>query len=209
MKNLFVGIIAVVMCFTYSPNANAQDEAGFAPKHVYLDLGIGVPRYSYGVGLYNSSTHYRLPGFSANLQYGFNMFSAGLFLGYTQYGWKSTGNYWDDAYDEYVMGNYNDRHSHFAVGASFTWHIWYFLNHKLNLGLGVESLDLYVTALLGGDIDSHMEQTPLRKDTYVGGGPFFGSVVGAKYYFTKRLGAFLELGYGPSSFATVGVAFKF
>lgn len=89
MKNVILGILVALMCFTYTPNTHAQDEAGFAPKHFYVDLGIGVPKRFNYVGYnnsYYSNNYYRLPVFSANLQYGFDMFSAGLYLGYTHYG---------------------------------------------------------------------------------------------------------------------------
>lgn len=184
MKNQLFGIIAVIMCFIYSPNTHAQDEAGFAPRHVYLDLGIGLPSHG-------SLGHHSWPGLSANLQYGFDMFSAGFFSGFNLYG--------DD--DDH------ERTSRFTFGASFSWHIWYFLNHKLDLGLGAEKLDLYVTALLGGEIE---REDDLKKNkTSAEGEPFFGGVAGAKYYFVKNFGMFLEFGYGSSSFATVGLAFKF
>lgn len=184
MKKLYFGVLAIAMCLIYSTNTYAQDEAGFAPRHVYLDLGVGLPSH----GPLGSHSW---PGLSANLQYGFDMFSAGVFTGLNIYG---------DPDD-------HERTSRFSFGASFSWHIWYFLNHKLDLGLGAEKLDLYVTALLGGEIEREDD----LKDNKVKaeGEPFFGGVAGVKYYFIKNLGAFAEVGYGASSFATVGLALKF
>ena len=217
MKNVFLGILVGMMCFAYSPNTHAQDEAGFAPKHFYVDLGVGVPGRYNNLGLYNTYnySYYRLPSFTANLQYGFDMFSAGLYLGYTHYGNKYNASYYyyDDK-DDYYSGlyDYHTRTSRIGVGVSFSWHIWYFLNHKLDLGLGVESLDLYATAIIGGNIKSQMDDTPkYGKRTVVSGGPMVGAKVGAKYYFLKNLGAFLEVGggYNSISYATVGLALKF
>lgn len=183
MKKVLVGILVTMMCFAYAPNTHAQDEAGFAPRHVYLDLGAGLPSHG-------SLGHHSWPGLSANLQYGFDMFSAGVFTGFNLYG--------DDDHE---------RTSRFTFGGSFSWHIWYFINHKLNAGLGAEKLDLYVTALLGGEIE---REDDLKKNkTEAEGEPFFGGVAGVKYYFAKNIGVFLELGYGSSSFATVGLALKF
>lgn len=216
MKKLFIGVFAAFFCFTYSPNTNAQNESGFSPNHFYIDLGVGVPkRHSLGYGTGLSSNSYRLPGFTGNFQYGFDMFSAGLFLGYTHNGYKSTKSYayYDQAGTYHSgVGEYDERTSRINVGASFTWHVWYFLNHKLDLGLGVESLDLYVTAMVGGQIRPHMEVSPkYGKVKTVEGGPFFGAKVGGKYYFTDNIGAFLEFGGGfrSISFATVGLALKF
>lgn len=182
MKNKLFGIVIALFCFAYLPNIYAQDEVGFSPRHVYLDLGVGLPSHG-------SIGHRSWPGLSANLEYGFDMFSAGVFTGFNLYG--------DD----------DERTSRFSFGGSFSWHIWYFLNHKLNLGLGAEPLDLYVSALLGGSVKTERDFDDHKRSAK--GGPFFGGVVGAKYYFGKNIGAFVEFGYGSSSFATVGLALKF
>ena len=221
MKKLLLVSLLLTLCFVYVPKSQAQSEAGFAPKHFYVDLGIGVPSRFGGFGYsgyvgYNGYNSYRLPAFTANLQYGFDMFSAGLFLGYTHYGYKYTKSYgyWNGS--NYISGTdiYKERTSRIGVGVSFSWHVWYFLNNKLDLGLGVDKLDLYVTALIGGNIKHYVEDDPDPDEgRYVrtSGGPLVGVKVGGKYYFLKNLGAFLEFGggYRSISYATVGLALKF
>ncbi len=219
MKRLiFLGSLVFLLCFMYSPNGHSQSEAGFAPNHFYADIGIGVPSRFGGFGYtgyvgYNST---RLPAFTANFQYGFDMFSAGLFLGYTHYGYKYTKSYSYWAGNNYIheQGVYKEKTSRIGIGVSFSWHVWYFLNNKLDLGLGVDKLDLYVNAVIGGNIKRYVKTDPDPDDgkyTATSGGPLVSAKVGAKYYFLKNLGAFLEFGGGYSSisYATVGIALKF
>lgn len=214
MKNLILGALVGLMCFTFTPTTHAQDEAGFAPNHFYADIGIGFRNRYYSGVTYNYD-YYRLPAFTANLQYGFDMFSAGLFLGYTHNGFRHTSSY--GYYDEYGtynsgIGDYEERTSRINIGASFSWHVWYFLNHKLDLGLGVEALDLYVTAMVGAQVRPYFRETPkYGRRSSVSSVPFVGAKVGAKYYFLKNLGAFAEFGSGLNSisYVSLGLALKF
>lgn len=68
---------------------------------------------------------------------------------------------------------------------------------------GIENLDTYAGVLLGYNKVSF-------DSGYVGSGSavVYGGHVGARYYFTPKLGAFAEAGYGAANL-TVGLALKF
>lgn len=197
-----------VLCLGFVPNTQAQE--GYEGKKVYLDLGIGLSRYglannylysSYG---YNS---YSLPTLRANLEYGFNHFiSGGLYAGYNHYGWKGTGTYYNNG--QYLTYDYKDHTSYLTLGARATFHIWAFLNKQLDLGLGVNQLDLYVSIMTGVKIktDEYVDLTYSRTDRNFS--PHFGPTVGAKYYFINNMAVFVEAGYGASSYGVFGITFK-
>lgn len=204
MKKVFVGALVFVLCFMYAPTTQAQEQGGegYTAKYMYLDLGVGLPRYGYNSywNYYNGYDYYKLPNLRANLEYGFSdMFSGGLFAGYSHYGWRHT-------FDNGVK--INERYSHLALGFRFTWHIWNFLNHKLNFGLGAEELDIYVDAMAGAVINTHYNKGINAAANSRSTSPFFGPTVGAKYYFIKNMAVFLEAGYGSGSYGVLGITFK-
>ena len=59
--------------------------------------------------------------------------------------------------------------------------------------LGISKLDVYATLKLGWSIGMFTDD--YHNSNKAGGGFSFGTNVGAKYFFTDFLGAFLELGY--------------
>lgn len=214
MKKLLAVSLVTLLFLSSFPN-NVQAQEGYEGKRVYLDLGIGFSRYGLGNNVvYNSYgfNSFSLPVLRANLEYGFNHFiSGGLYAGYNHYGYKETDTYLNTTYD------YLDRVSHFVIGARATFHIWAFLNKQLDLGLGVNQLDLYASIMTGARIrtetvkDVNFLKDPPQevktKNRRVR--PHFGPTVGAKYYFANNVSVFLEAGYAPLSFGLFGVGFKF
>lgn len=211
MRKLLLLFLCVSFMWTFNPQTvKAQ---GFEAKKVYVDLGIGVPRYSYGANpfgigyygytynTYNTYNNYRTPSFKLSVRYGFNDFiSGGLYAGYAHNGWKTTD---ANGFES------NDRNTYIPVGVGASFHVWSFLNKTLDLGLGAENLDLYVTLMTGAQIIMDLEKRPTytKADTRVT--PFLGSVVGARYFFINNIGVFAEFGYGMNSWITGGVTFKF
>lgn len=188
----------------------SQNSKGFMENHLYVDLMVGVPRHRTGLlsPFYTGSNWYSLPYFKANIEYGFaTMFSIGGYAGYTHYGWKNTAPY-TDAQGMQRFADLNDRHSLITTGVRFTWHIWAFLNQKLNLGLGVDGLDLYVAAMTGPTFTIHSDKRLHKTTTTQSVGYYFGPVVGAKYYFIKNIGVFIETGYEKGSWFMGGLTFK-
>lgn len=200
MRKILVAVFTAVLFLGAAPNAQAQ---GFEKGKIYLDLGVGAPRYSYGAAVwgYYGANYHRTPSFRFSARYGFNEFiSGGLYVGYAHYGWKSTNNVGFESHDL-------TRRIPVGVGASF--HVWSFLNNTLDLGLGVEKLDLFVTLMTGADIRTYSEKRPSYHDTYTRVGPYFGSMVGARYFFLDWMGAYVQFGYGMNSYVEGGLTFKF
>ncbi len=68
---------------------------------------------------------------------------------------------------------------------------------------GVEKLDPYLGAMLGYNVAKVN-----NSGVPAGGGIAYGGHAGARYYFTEKIGAFAEVGYGVANL-TAGLAFKF
>ena len=210
MKKLLVAMFISVLCIGYAPTTQAQE--GYEGKRVYLDLAIGLPRnglvnnYLYTGYGYDS---YRMPTLRANLEYGFNHFiSGGLYAGYNHWGWRGQNTYLND-YGVWTGYDYKDQRSNLSLGVRATFHVWAFLNKQLDLGLGVDQLDLYVAVMAGGRIYTETSQNWKKKTTDTRVYPHFGPTVGAKYYFINNMAVFIEAGYGVSSYGLFGITFKF
>jgi hypothetical protein len=83
----------------------------------------------------------------------------------------------------------------------------YHFNKLFNLD--VEKLDLYGGASLGYRSFTWKDSSISGLSGTWGSGVFFGAHVGARYYFSPKLGGFLEVGAGGSGNARLGVALKF
>lgn len=73
---------------------------------------------------------------------------------------------------------------------------------------GVEKLDPYVGAILGYNIAStKWTGSGANPSTASAGGVIYGGHAGARYFFSEKIGAFAEVGYGVGNL-NVGIAFK-
>lgn len=73
---------------------------------------------------------------------------------------------------------------------------------------GVEKLDPYLGAILGYNIASaKWSGTGASPATASAGGVIYGGHAGARYFFSEKIGAFAEVGYGIGNL-NVGIAFK-
>lgn len=72
-----------------------------------------------------------------------------------------------------------------------------------------EKIDLYAGPSLGYRIFSWKDDFGGSSGNTYGSGIFIGVHIGGKYYFTDKVGAFLEVGDVGSTNARIGVAFKF
>ncbi|HLW39594.1 MAG TPA: hypothetical protein VKX31_04320, partial [Brumimicrobium sp.] len=82
-------------------------------------------------------------------------------------------------------------------------------NNTLDLGLGVENLDLYVTLTTGAQIRTFDEKKINVARTNTNVNPFFGTMVGGRYFFLDWMGAYVQFGYGMNSYVEGGLTFKF
>lgn len=216
MKKIFAAVFTCVLGIGLIPNAQAQQ--GYEENKIYIDLGVGPSRYGLANNIINNVAGYNsysLPTLRANLEYGFNHFiSGGLYAGYTHYGVKGPDTYYSNG--QYIDYEYKDHRSNLAIGARATFHVWAFLNNHLELGLGVDQLDVYASIMTGVNIQTDTdhyvdfingESRPVKtKDSSIG--PHFGPTVGGKYYFANNMAAFVEAGYGATSFGLIGITFK-
>ena len=163
--------------------------------------GISFGYYGYGLG---SGRSVSVPPLTAALELGIHEnFSVGPYVGYASWGW-----------DNRLLGvNYNYRYNFLAIGARGSFHYVPILNEALDLSLDEEKLDFYVTLLVGLEFQSYNGEDF--------GGPFgdryndnytrfrLGPVLGFKYKFNDRFGAYFEGGRGAFGYGTLGVAIHF
>jgi hypothetical protein len=113
----------------------------------------------------------------------------------------SVGGYFGIAEYKQDTSDFNIHDTPIVLGARAAWHF--------NL---LENLDAYAAVHIGWMMGKEIKEgkkTSLPDITT----PFstfdYGFFIGARYFFTSFLGAFLELGYSPITFGTVGLALKF
>jgi hypothetical protein len=167
-----------------SISTNYTRSSGFHQGDKLLNLGVGLSSYYYGtpIGLSFES------GISDDISVG------------TQFDYNS-GNY-----DGYYSSSYRWGYSAYYVGLRGSYH----LNNILQLN--EDKVDLYAGVGLG------YQRFRWDDESYGYGygysynyrsGLFFNYFVGGKYYFTPKVGAFVELGYTGLSSSRVGISFKF
>jgi len=210
MRKIVSTLFTAILCLGFVPNTQSQE--GYEGKKIYLDLAIGIPRNGITNNLiYNGFGYDRfsMPTLRANLEYGFNHFiSGGLYAGYNHWGWRGQDTYYTNN-GVWVTYDYKDKRSNLTLGVRATFHVWAFLNKQLDLGLGAEQLDLYVSVMTGARIHTAKEENYNSTSTSRNIYPQFGPTVGAKYYFINNMAVFLEAGYGASSFGLFGITVKF
>ena len=158
--------------------------SGFHQGDKLLNLGVGLSSYYYGTPIGLSFESGVSDDISVGAQFDYN-----------------SGNY-----DGYYSSSYRWGYSAYYLGIRGSYH----LNNVLQLN--EEKIDLYAGLGLG------YQRFRWDDDAYGYGygysynyrsGVFFNYFVGGKYYFTPKVGAFVELGYTGLSSSRVGVSFKF
>jgi len=183
MKQLFA-LLAMLLCLSLIVTAPtyAQSNA-FNKGDKVLSAGIGFGGLG---GLYGSTS---MPTISLGFDYGIDVpkISVGGIVGYA----SST--------DDFGFG-YSWKYTYIVIGARGAYH---FLEDNKNL-------DAYAGIILGYNIVSASWNGTIAQPTYYSASAsymLFGAFVGGRYYFTPKLGAFAELGYGAGIF-TVGLSYK-
>lgn len=111
-----------------------------------------------------------------------------------------------------VGGSVDYLSSSYSAGFKFTTiYIGARANYHFNEILNLESdkVDVYGGLTLGYRSFSWGDKDFAGLGNSYGSGIYFGGLVGGKYYFSDKIGAFLELGAIGSTNARIGVAFKF
>lgn len=171
----------LLVIFATSSLIGMAQKGGYAKKDNLLNFGVGVNSY-YDNGI----------PLGASFEKGItDVISVGANVDYVS--------------SKYNYGSgYSYKFTTLYFGARGSYHV----NELLNMDN--EKIDLYGGATIGF-------RSFKWKDTYsdeslsgsYGSGIYFGAFIGGKYYFSSKVGAFVELGAIGSTNARVGAGFKF
>jgi hypothetical protein len=188
-KSFLVIILAVLAAGSASAqewfNSYAHSVDG---DTLFVNAGVGfgpTGGYSSGVPPVSASVDYKLP---VRLP-----ITAGLIATYSTWKWK---------HDLGSLGKIDVTYSNFGIGARGMYHFNF-----------TEKLDTYAGLTLGWVIQSSKSKTSGSVGNYESsneGEPFFlfGASIGARYFFTSFLGAYLELGYSGLQILGAGLTVK-
>jgi hypothetical protein len=158
----------------------------FENGSMVANAGLGFGWYSYGVGVTS------FPAISASLEKGIKDFDFGTLSVGGIVGYKHASYNW--------LSNYKWSWTDFLVAARGAVHA--------DL-LKMENVDTYGGVGVGLRFQSHNYYTPFEyakaKESTVH--PVIALYIGGRYYFTDKLAAFGELGYGLGYF-TIGLSYK-
>lgn len=162
-----------------------------------------IKRHSFG---YNEGDHL------LNIGVGLSSYYNGLPIGFSY----ESGIHPDisvGAQFDYNSGNYNDYYGYYYNGYRWGYNAYYLgirgsyhFNRLLNIN--DSKIDLYAGVGLGYQHFQWRDRGYGYGYAY-GSGLFFNYFIGGKYYFTNKVGAFVELGYSGLSSSRVGLAVKF
>jgi hypothetical protein len=115
-----------------------------------------------------------------------------------------------------AFGIYGSSRSHDLGSVRFT-DSWLFMSFGGRLAYHfnwtIDKLDTYAVTSLGWTLVSWKRKvhsgSALPGDAEANGHLFWGIGIGGRYFFTRNIGVFLELGYSDLSFASLGVSFTF
>ncbi|GHV84722.1 hypothetical protein AGMMS50230_03300 [Spirochaetia bacterium] len=183
MKKL---VILLVLCAVLAGGLFAFDPMAYSlpvkSGNILVDAGLG---YQFGI---TSGYKMSIPPIFVSAEYALPKIplSVGVLAAFSRYKYDFPG----------YSFSYNI--TYFTIGARGNWH-W---------NLPVENLDLYTGIFLGYEVasakisDDRYSWANFSADNKLR----IGGQVGAHYYFTKNIGAMLEIGY---PFLKAGVALKF
>ena len=161
--------------------------AGGAFAEWYDSYAPGIEGYTFlvniGIGYGFLPYNMAFPPVSVSVEYmlDFIPLSVGGYVGYTAY--KETVAGWG-TYDGTMLG----------IGAKASWHFNFF-----------ENFDPYVSLTAGWLIwNEKLGTVNSGLSTF-----FYSGNIGARYFFTNNIGAYIELGYSAISVASIGLALKF
>lgn len=181
-----VGLLAATACIPVVANAQFDEGANV------LGLGVGIGG-NYGIGFSGSGVS-QTPAIALHFDHGMGDLGPGTwglggFLGYKSYKYSYDNNYYLNNYRSSYKWTYT------VVGVRGTWHY--------NEWHGLDKLDTYGGLMLAYRISSFKDETnypsgavKFNAGTY--SGVSFTGLLGARYYFTDKIGAYLEAGFGVS-----------
>ncbi|MBP8823803.1 MAG: hypothetical protein KBH07_09175 [Flavobacteriales bacterium] len=190
-----MGLMALAACLPTV--AQAQFEEG----DNVLGVGVGIGG-GYGIGFSGTGVT-QTPALGVHLDHGMGELGPGTWglggaIGYKSLSYKADVPYWGYAYD-YSW-------TYLTIGVRGTWHY--------NEWHGMDKLDTYGGLMLAYRSANYKDNTVYpngwsgAKYSWSGSGVGFSGILGARYYFTDNIGAFLEAGFGYAVLQ-VGLAAKF
>lgn len=184
MKRLIITSIAAMLFLM--PGIGQESLFMNGEKVVNIGIGLGSSLYT---GTYFTGT---IPPLSVSFEKGIvdnilekGVIGVGGYLGYSSYKY------------EYMDWGY--KYSDIIVGARGSFH------YPL-----LEKLDTYTGLLAGYEIITHREFGSYSSGTPIGaanGGIVWSWYIGGRYYFSEKMAAMAELGYGIS-YLTLGISMK-
>ncbi|MBP8033476.1 MAG: hypothetical protein KAZ71_02700 [Bacteroidia bacterium] len=201
--------------FLFNSTTKAQDNTAYEKGTIVATVGYGFPDlYRTSLRLaYNGYNSTKVRGFGPLIlkgDYGIYKFKwghsvgAGIVIGFNSTSVKFTDNYYDYYNNNYNLITYNETHTFrtITVGARGTYHFF-----------TKEKLDCYASVGLGFNINSTSRTTD-NPNGYTAiatarSGLYETFTVGIRYYFTKNIGVYSELGWDMSAPIQAGVALKF
>lgn len=199
MKGLFrsFALLSAVATSAILQTATAQFEQG----DNVLGVGVGIGG-GYNIGFSGSGVS-QSPAIGLHLDHGMGDLGPGTwglggFVGYKSISYNYDYPGWNFAYDY--------KYTYLTIGARGTWHY--------NEWHGLPNLDTYGGIMLAYRSVSFKNNT-VYPSNWIGGryewngsGVGFSGILGARYYFTDNIGAFMEAGFGYSTLQ-LGLAAKF
>ena len=184
--------LLAILLGSFTSGAYAQFEKG----DLLVNAGISVGTWGYGYGLYGGSSGF-LP-LTANVEYSIDdKFAVGPYAGiYTR---------------SYEYLAYKDRFTAISFGGRGTLHASSLLNEHLDMGINESKLDIYATLIIGFEVLNWSYDDAYDGDPYYNNSVDFdfGPVLGVRYNFNPKIGAFFEAGRGSFGLGTLGVSARF
>jgi hypothetical protein len=183
MKKLLISFAAVYFAITQL----VAQEPAFIKGNKVVNLGLGI-----GSNLYRETYNTIVPPVSASLE-------VGVANHILEKGEIGVGGYLAASKYKYEFSNKGWKTSELIIGARGNFH------YPL-----IIKLDTYTGLMLGYRILSTEYFGGFGNENYTGSsnGLIWAWFLGARYYFSERLAAMLELGYGVA-YLNLGVALKF
>lgn len=207
MKTHTIILTATLTMATMAPLRSIAQSFDKGTTAINLGLGLGGSRYSY-LSSYNDNYSVS-PTFNASVEHGVGYLGDGVvglggFFGQRSVGYEYTSQVGSTTY------NYDRKWTNTVVGlrGSFHYNDWH----------GNDKLDLYAGLMLGYNIGGYKDKstrttngvTTTYDETNRNNYSFvtYSTYVGGRYFFTEKIGAYLELGWGVSAI-NLGATLKF
>jgi hypothetical protein len=190
---LILGIgITAIPAFAFEPGDLLTYPSAVPAGSITVNAGIGFNAPGYG-----SMT---IPPLSGSIDYALPIGGLPFSIG------GVFGIYGSANKTEFFGYSYTNSWSYMSFGGRIAYHFnW-----------GIDKFDTYAVTTLGWTIISTKIEfggewgniaKPAKSEAT--GGILVGASLGARYFFTRNIGAYLELGYSSLSFASTGLSFTF